>query len=162
MRGMTMSARQGLYETDFLLWTREQSARLRAFGEAGSSSALDREHLADEVEDMGRSQSRELASRVRRIIEHLLKRQHSPPAHPRADWSVTIGNHRAEIARLLEASPSPRRTVPSIIQAETETARHLATLGMMDYGESLPTNTPAYTTEQVLADWFPAPPTASR
>ena len=40
------------YETDFLHWTQEQSAALRA----GQFTALDWERIAEELEDMGREQ----------------------------------------------------------------------------------------------------------
>ncbi len=49
-----------LYDRDFLEWTRCNAALLRArrFEEA------DIEHLAEEIEDMGKSQQRELESRL--------------------------------------------------------------------------------------------------
>jgi hypothetical protein len=39
------------YETDIVAWANEQAALLRA----GKLSQLDIEHIADEVEDVGRS-----------------------------------------------------------------------------------------------------------
>ena len=41
------------YETDFLSWTQEQSALLRA----GHWAQLDQAHIAEELEDMGREQT---------------------------------------------------------------------------------------------------------
>ena len=59
------------YETDVVAWANEQAALLRA----GKFSALDIEHIADEVEDVGKSEKRELASRMAVLLSHLLKWQ---------------------------------------------------------------------------------------
>ena len=52
------------YDRDVILWSQEQARLLRA----GRFSELDIEHLADEIEDVGKSEKRELASRMQ--IEH--------------------------------------------------------------------------------------------
>ena len=64
-----MTQAEQLYEQDFYLWTRETAAALRArrFAE------LDLDHIAEEIEDMGKSNRRELRSRLTQILEHLLK-----------------------------------------------------------------------------------------
>lgn len=46
------------YEKDIVAWAMEQAALLRA----GKLSAIDIEHIADEIEDVARSERRELAS----------------------------------------------------------------------------------------------------
>ena len=56
------------YETDIVAWANEQAALLRA----GKLSQLDIEHIADEVEDVGKSEQRELASRLAILLAHLL------------------------------------------------------------------------------------------
>jgi Domain of unknown function DUF29 len=45
------------YEQDVVAWASEQAALLRA----GKLSAIDIEHIAEEIEDVGRSEQRELA-----------------------------------------------------------------------------------------------------
>jgi hypothetical protein len=62
------------YETDFLRWTQEQSALLRA----GKWAELDQEHIAEELDDMGREQQLALQSLLRQILLHLLKLAYSP------------------------------------------------------------------------------------
>jgi hypothetical protein len=52
-----------------ILWSQEQARLLRA----GRFSELDIEHLADEIEDVGKSEKRELASRMVVLLAHLLK-----------------------------------------------------------------------------------------
>jgi hypothetical protein len=46
------------YETDFYLWTQQQADLLRQ----GALSALDVEHLIEEIDDLGRSQKNALQS----------------------------------------------------------------------------------------------------
>jgi hypothetical protein len=63
-----------LYEQDFYQWTQEQAALLRA----GALSQLDMANLIEEVESMGRSQKKELSSRLSVLITHLLKWEFQP------------------------------------------------------------------------------------
>ncbi|MBV8094777.1 MAG: DUF29 domain-containing protein [Acetobacteraceae bacterium] len=97
-----------LYEQDFVLWTKAQSKALREAA-AGGNTALDWENLAEEIESLGRSERRELRSRIARIIEHLLKLEHSPAEAPRGGWKDTDRRERGEIELLLEDSSSLRQ-----------------------------------------------------
>ena len=65
-----------LYDQDFYAWANEQAALLRA----GRLSEADIENIAEEIESMGRSEKRELVSRLNVLLLHLLKWQY--PAHP--------------------------------------------------------------------------------
>ena len=51
-----MSDPASLYEQDFYAWTRDQAATLRAWPERLRPNALDIEHLAEEIENLGSSQ----------------------------------------------------------------------------------------------------------
>jgi hypothetical protein len=57
------------YETDVVAWASEQAALLRA----GKLSALDIEHIADEIESVGRSEQRHLASDIAELVANLIK-----------------------------------------------------------------------------------------
>ena len=57
------------YEVDVVAWANEQAEFLRA----GRFDQLDREHLAEEIEDVGKSEQRELANRMAALLAHLLK-----------------------------------------------------------------------------------------
>jgi hypothetical protein len=92
-----------LYEQDFVRWTEEQARAIRE----GRLDALDREHLAEEIESMGRSDRREVRSRLAVIIQHILK-QRVQPALDGPSWRSTIDTQRDEIAWLLRESPSLR------------------------------------------------------
>ena len=89
------------YNDDVLLWSREQAELLRS----GQFSKLDIEHLADEIEDVGKSEKRELASRMAVLLAHLLKWQYQPSRRGRS-WQTTIRTQRAGIAAAIEDTPS--------------------------------------------------------
>jgi hypothetical protein len=71
-----------LYEEDFYAWSRRQAELLRL----QRFSDLDLAHLIEEVEDFGESVYRSVRSRVRTIVEHLLKLEHSPASDPKRGW----------------------------------------------------------------------------
>ena len=93
-----------LYETDFHLWTQRTAALLRA----GRFAALDIEHAAEEIDDMGKREVKELNSRLRVLLLHLLKWQCQPRKRLRS-WAATIAEQRDAIADSLEQSPSLRQ-----------------------------------------------------
>jgi hypothetical protein len=57
------------YEQDVVAWASEQARLLRA----GRLDLLDIEHIAEEIEDVGKSEQRELANRMSLLRAHLLK-----------------------------------------------------------------------------------------
>src|SRR5258708_17370673 len=83
------------YDDDFYAWTQHQAEVLRSM--RTRDNRFDREHVAEEIEDLGKSERNALRSEVRRILEHFLKLAHSPAAEPRFDWMVSIANARAEL-----------------------------------------------------------------
>jgi hypothetical protein len=92
-----------LYDEDFLAWTEQTAALLRR----ARFAAIDTEHLAEEVQDMGKRDLREAHSRLRVLLVHLLKWRHQPTKRSRS-WRATIITQRQEIADLLQQSPSLR------------------------------------------------------
>jgi hypothetical protein len=62
------------YPEDFYGWTIEQSRLLRS----GELSAIDAANIAEEIESIGRSDRRELKSRLVVLVAHLLKWRHQP------------------------------------------------------------------------------------
>ena len=89
------------YETDVILWSQEQARALRE----RDFSRLDIEHLADEIEDVGRCEKRELASRMAVLLAHLLKWR-SQPERRSPRWRNTINLQRKRIALLIKGTPS--------------------------------------------------------
>jgi hypothetical protein len=92
------------YDMDYAAWAFEQVALLRA----GRLEDVDIAHIAEEIEDVGTAQYHSLNSRMRVLIEHLLKWR-SQPGRRGDSWRTTIDNQREEIAALLEESPSLSR-----------------------------------------------------
>ncbi len=52
------------YENDVIAWAEEQSGLLRS----GQFDLLDIEHIAEEIEDVGKSEQRELANRMALLL----------------------------------------------------------------------------------------------
>ena len=92
-----------LYEQDFVRWLEEQARAMRE----GRLDALDREHLAEEIESMAGSDRSEIVSRLAVIIHHLLKQRVQPGLDGRS-WRSTLHVQRGYIARILARSPSLR------------------------------------------------------
>ena len=91
------------YDSDIAAWSDEQARLIRA----GRFDLLDLEHLADEIEDVGKSERRELASRLAVLLAHLLKWQHQPERRG-ASWEATIRHQRDRLRRRLDKAPSLR------------------------------------------------------
>lgn len=91
------------YETDVVAWANEQAALLRA----GLLSQLDLTHIAEEIEDVGKSEQRELASRMAVLLAHLLKWEYQPSRRSKS-WQFTLATQRKEVAYVLAEAPSLR------------------------------------------------------
>ena len=95
-----------VYDKDVVLWAQEQARLLRS----GQFSQLDIEHLADEIEDVGKSEHRELASRMTVLLAHLMKWQYQPGCRSKS-WQRTIKVQRDGLARRLEKTPSLKASI---------------------------------------------------
>ncbi|WP_295426501.1 DUF29 domain-containing protein [uncultured Thiodictyon sp.] len=94
------------YEQDVIAWANEQARLLRA----GQFARLDIEHLAEEIEDVGKSEQRELASRMAVLLAHLLKWQFQPARRSRS-WEAPIRVQRDGIAHRLRHTPSLKHSL---------------------------------------------------
>ncbi len=148
----------GLYDKDLVLWSEEQARALRAAADAVWNAPIDWENVAEEIESLGRSERRSLASHIANVIEHLLKLQVSPASEPARGGKDTIRRARGEIEDALADSPSLRREVAGMIAKQMPRARALVRANFQDYGEQPLEDITAvtYTEEQVLGDWLPA------
>jgi hypothetical protein len=144
------------YEHDFLLWTEQQAALLRA----GKLSELDIEHIREEIESMGKEQKLALQSLLRMILVHLLKLDLSPATEPRAKWIEEVLEFRAQAENRLEDTPSLRHYADELFAKAWPQARRIAQKSFELHGEQVqvPAECP-YTLEQVLdPDFLPAQP----
>jgi len=124
-----MSQHFDLYHRDFNAWVAKQVDLLRA----GRTGDIDAAHLIEELEDMGKSNLRELQSRLVILIAHLLKWQfqlHELSERWREfegrSWRDTILEKRTQIAALLDDSPSLKQTLADAMQRAYPKARALA------------------------------------
>ena len=146
------------YDDDFYAWTQHQAAVLRDMPVA--DNRFDREHVAEEIEDLGKSECDTVRSQVDRIIEHLLKLQFSPADQPRLGWMRSITDARRSLGDKL--SPTLRRDVETRLATLYEDARYATELALTEFGEEqavkdLPLACP-YTLEQILEKrWYPDP-----
>src|SRR5215470_13471834 len=99
------------YEDDFYAWTQYQAEVLRTM--AVADNRFDRENVAEEIEDLGRSERDAVRSQVRRIIEHLLKLAYSPAQQPRFDWMASIAEARATLGDKI--TPTLRRDAENLL-----------------------------------------------
>ncbi len=106
-----------LYETDFHAWAKEQAALLRA----GKLSAADIENIAEEIDSMGRSEKRELISRLSILLAHLLKWRFQPALRGNSR-RLSIREQRLRIERHLEDNPSLKAMLGAAMSESCELA----------------------------------------
>ena len=145
-----MSPVTSLYDSDFYAWTQEQAALLRD----GKMKALDLANLAEEIESLGKSDRRALASHLRGLVMHLLKWHYQPSGRQTGQsWRTSINNHRRDIQAIVDDSPSLRRQVPDLLAREYARSRRDASdetgLPLATFPDTCP-----WTPEQVLDEDF--------
>ncbi|SMH52734.1 DUF29 domain-containing protein [Azospirillum agricola] len=110
-----------LYDRDFYAWANEQAALLRA----GQWSAADVAHIAEEIESMGRSEKRELVSRLTVLLLHLLKWQFQPALRGNS-WRLSVANARDRLVDHLDDNPSLKAKLPDATASAYRYARREA------------------------------------
>ena len=147
------------YDDDFYAWTRHQAMVLRTM--AAADNRFDRENVAEEIEDLGRSERDAVRSQIRRFIEHLLKLAYSPAQEPRFDWMASIAEARATLGDKL--SPTLQRDAQNLLSKLYQDGWDCVELSLRSHGEmqaadNLPADCP-YTINEILRrGWYPEPP----
>jgi hypothetical protein len=154
---MTMTP-DSLYEEDFYAWTQQQAELLRRLPAVGNE--LDRENIAEEIEDLGRSDLRAAQSLCEHIIEHFLKLEYSGLAEPAEHWRDEIVEWRLQLEKVLTRSIEAKLDLPGRYRAALRLVRRLER-DVPGLTSRLPAQCP-YTLEQIVSsgdeDWFPPPP----
>jgi Domain of unknown function DUF29 len=147
------------YDDDFYAWAQYQAEVLRTM--PAPDNRFDREHVAEEIEDLAKSERDAVRSQIRRIIEHLLKLEYSPADDPRFDWMASIGEARQALADKI--TRTLQRDVETMLPQLYADGRELADIGLRKYRENapaaarLPSICP-YTLEQIRQrGWYPEP-----
>ncbi len=109
---MNMKTQNALYEQDFYAWSNQQAALLRA----GKLSQADIENIAEEIESMGKSEKKELTSRLRVLLLHLLKWQYQPKGRG-SSWETSIIGQRLDIEDHLHDNPSLKALLKAAIES---------------------------------------------
>jgi hypothetical protein len=153
----TTTAPDRLYEADFYAWTQQQALALRRFARTRPNLQLDLEHIAEEIQDLGKSERDAVFSLAQRVIEHFLLIEHSPATDQRLHWADEIDAFRDQMKRKL--SPTIRRHLKRDLGEVYGDGRRIVERKMGRHGEreaaaALPADCP-YTVEQVLGDWLP-------
>jgi hypothetical protein len=100
------------YAQDLAAWCFATAALVRE----GQWDAIDRDALIEELESLGKSQKRDLESRLEVLMMHLLKWQYQPLLRETSpSWASTILEQRNQIPRVLRDNPSLRPQVPAIL-----------------------------------------------
>lgn len=138
------------YEQDLNLWARQTADLLRE----RRWQDIDRAHLIEELEELSRSEKRVIASRLIRLLLHLLKWDYQPQR--RSDsWLDSITDARVQIALAIQDSPSLRSYPAEQLAACYPRARRSAIRQNGLPAQRFPEDCP-YALEQVLdEDWLP-------
>jgi Domain of unknown function DUF29 len=93
-----------LYHRDYYGWIQHN---LRAIRERRFKD-IDWVNVAEELEDMGKSERRALRSQLARLLGHLLKWSYQPEARRLSEhsWRATIEHARVTVRELVEENPS--------------------------------------------------------
>src|SRR5262249_18360522 len=158
VRRMPVST-EPLYDADFYAWTQQQAELLRRLPTVGNE--LEPERIAEEIEDLGRSELRAAQSLCEHIIEHFLKLEYAGLDESIDHWLDEIVEWRLQIEKVLTRSIEARIDLAARYKAALRLVRRLErdVPGLMG---RLPVECP-YMLAQIAgtgdAEGFPPPPT---
>ena len=148
---------ESLYEEDFYAWTQQQAGLLRRLPAVGNE--IDLEHVAEEIEDLGRSDLRAAQSLCEHIIQHFLKLEYSGLEQPADHWRDEIVEWRLQLEKVLTRSIEAKLDLADRYRAALRLIRRLER-DVPGLARRLPADCP-YTLDQIVCggeeDWFPEP-----
>ncbi len=111
-----IKSKENLYDQDFQKWIQQTIKHLQK----AEFDQLDREHLIEELEDLGKSEKRFLESNLMILLAHLvkLKVQKNAPEMMQQSWLNSVDENRKHIQKSLRETPSLKSSlIPSIESA---------------------------------------------
>jgi Domain of unknown function DUF29 len=139
-----------LYDIDFVRWSEQMGRLIRD----RNYDQVDWENVIEEIESLGKSDRRELKSRLEVLLMHMLKWQYQPSMRT-GSWTGTINEQRDRIEDLLEESPSLKSLVLEYLPDSYRRARRNAIAETGLQAHNFPIECP-YTIAQVLdAEFLP-------
>jgi hypothetical protein len=139
-----------MYLADFNSWIDQITKLMRE----RRWQEIDVAHLIEEIEDLGKSERRGIASQLTRLLLHLLKWQYQPQR--RSDsWLDSITDARTQIELAIEDSPSlknyPAEQLEESYQRACRQASKQTSIAIAAFPNLCP-----YALELVLSeDWLP-------
>lgn len=138
------------YLADFNAWVTQTTQLLRD----RRWHEIDVAHLIEEVEDLGKSERRGIASQLTRLLLHLLK-WHYQPQRRSDSWLDSITDARTQIALAIEDSPSLKSYPAEQLEESYQRARRQAAkqrkLNISVFPQTCP-----YALDLILSeDWLP-------
>lgn len=137
-----------LYDSDFYAWATRQAALLRQ----QDLDAVDFDHIAEEIEALGRSERREAINRLAVLMAHLLTWRLQPGGRG-TSWRATIREHRLQLARLFADNPSLRAILVQLTDGAWPQAVLIAVRETMLEDSHFPANCP-WEAETILDDGY--------
>jgi hypothetical protein len=137
------------YDEDVYAWAFEQARFLRE----GRFDLLDIEHLADEIEDVGKTELRELVKLISVLLAYLLKWQYLPTERT-GGWRAMIEAQRSAIVESLEESPSLRARIDETRRLQLIWGNALAQAMSETERDCFPTECP-WAINDVLSEGWP-------
>jgi len=134
--------KDNLYDTDFHAWALLQARRVRA------GEAIDGQHIAEELEDLGKNTQQQLENRMAVLLAHLLKWEFQPDKRSRS-WEGTIKEQRRRVEKLLRKNPSLKSELAETIADAYAIAVTFASVETGIVEEDFPAECP-YTLQQML------------
>jgi hypothetical protein len=144
------------YDDDFLAWSEQQAAALRGLaGRRGLPNELDLEHVAEEIEDLGRAEFNTVKSYIRQILAHLIKAASEPAARPASHWRKEIVAFHSALLDAFTPSMEQRLDLDRLWRRAMKEAE----AALEDEGGSLPPGLPRtcpFTVDEILSEEFDA------
>ncbi|WP_414563032.1 MULTISPECIES: DUF29 domain-containing protein [unclassified Anabaena] len=148
---LTSNTNKALYEQDFYLWIQTTVKFLKE----RNLEQLDIDNLLEEIDSMGRSEKKELKTRLIVLIEHLLKLQFwilEKDDNARG-WRTTVVEQRRQILYILADSPSLKSILNNLF-IDCYTDGRKDTIRKHQLSSELFPEQPPFSLEQVLNEDF--------
>jgi hypothetical protein len=141
-----------LFERDYYAWLQDQVRALRE----RRIEDVDWDNVAEEIEDLGKSERRGVASHLAIVVEHLLKLEYSRGLFRQYNargWRVSVRSARRRVRRLVDESPSLRPQLVEMLADAYEDGRIEALRERRLTEDILPKISP-WTLGQIMDDSF--------
>ena len=143
------------YDDDFYAWTQNQAEALRALQKhAGSLPVqVDLDHIAEEIEDLGKSELNTVTGLTQQVLVHLIKAASAPEARALAHWRAEATAFSVRLSR--RYLPSMRRNIN--MQSIWIDAVKVAAATLEEYEGRLARNLPAscpFSLEEIVSREF--------